>query len=158
LKIFYWVGPTCQRPHPHRSPPTQSPCGDRTHGGERAGMGHRRCQCRGGPYPPLRRVPSPFLFLPPPTPLLLCLILGRRIAPHHQPPPSTVIVVTTSTCSSNREPESPANGDGQNHLLSHRLALTASPSTAAVPASPASPPRLGGPCESVAQPCLHLCR
>jgi hypothetical protein len=75
--IFNPAGPTSQRPkmdltvrpsHPDPCCPplNRSPCGDRTHGGEHAGAGHRR-------------------LLPPPrdtTPLSLAHGLGRGVLPH----------------------------------------------------------------------------
>jgi hypothetical protein len=131
--------------------------------------GRRRCPCRGGPYSVTRaqrRVPP--LSLPPrllltlrsasllPT-ALLC------VASHLYPPssptkPGNRTAVTPSMCSNNHEPESPANDSEKSHSLSYRLPLTVPPSTAAVRAPPASPPRPGGLRESVVQPRLHLHR
>jgi hypothetical protein len=76
------------------SPLTQSPCGDRPHGGERAGADHRQLS----PLPLLGRTlsgrvcvvgggysPLPSSFMP------LYLALARRYALHRRPPLSTVV-------------------------------------------------------------------
>jgi hypothetical protein len=87
----------------------------------------------------------------------LCLALAPtllHVTGHLCPPSSPTksgnrTAVTPSTCSSNHEPESPANDARKSRSPSHRLPLAASPLTTAVRAPPASPPRLGGPHESI---------
>jgi hypothetical protein len=97
----------------------------------------RRC----GGFPPLS--------LPPPAPLLLCLTLGRCSAPHRRPPLSTVVTDQVGELHRHHDPETLTNDAEKSHSSSRRLPLAASPSTAAVQASPASPPHLGRPHESV---------
>jgi hypothetical protein len=155
-------------PCPCRSPPTRSPRGDHAHGGDRVGAGHHRSP----PLPMSGRALSgtvegslPFLFLLPrrfcSASLLAAALL--RVDGHHCPPlsptkPGNRTAVTPSTCSGNRKTKSPTNNAGKSHSPSHYLPLVASPLTVTIRAPPASPPHPGGPCESVVQPHLHLCR
>jgi hypothetical protein len=97
----------------------------------------RRC----GGFPPLS--------LSPPAPLLLCLTLGRCSAPHRRPPLSTVVTDQVGELHRLHDPETLTNDTEKSHSSSRRLPLAASPSTASVQAPPASPPRPGGPRESV---------
>jgi hypothetical protein len=177
-KIWNRAGPTSQRPKlfsnnahrlpdPHHSPPTRPPHSDRAHGGECTGAEHRPSLPLPMPGQTLSGTVEgslPFSFLPLhyfcSASLLATTLL--HIVGHLRPlflptQLGNCTATTPSACRSNHEPESLASNAGKSHSLSCHLPLTASPSITVIRAPPASPPHLGGPCESVVRPHLHLC-